>query len=371
MTETNSVTGEHVTREHALAQRLTPGDHAAAMRLALQLAARGPRGENPQVGSVLVDPDGRVVAAGWHRGAGTPHAEADALSRLPHDAEPSELTAYVTLEPCRHQGRTGPCTRALLAAGIRRVVYGLADPNPAAAGGAEELRANGVDVTGGVLADEVAELLAGWLDLVRIGTGRPFVQLKWAASLDGRLAAADGSSRWITGGAARARVHEYRAAADAVLTTTGTVLADDPALTARRADGSLHEHQPRVLVLGERPLPADAAVLRHPGGVRLSGDRQLAPALARLHDEGVRTVFVEAGSQLLTALLREQLADELLVFLAPTLLGGPHTAIGDLGVTNIEAQRRLRIERVEQLGDDLLLVARPRQSRATRTEGNH
>src|SRR5690606_38461205 len=201
----------------------------AAMRRALELAERGPvTGGNPQVGCVLLDDAGRIVAEGWHRGAGTPHAEVDALSHL---TDARGLTAVVTLEPCNHTGRTGPCSEALVAAGIARVVYAVSDPGRVSAGGAARLRAGGVEVIPGVLAAEAAELLPVWLTAA--ARGRPWVTVKWASTLDGRAAAADGTSQWITGTAARQRVHEQRAASDVILVGTGTVFADDPALTAR------------------------------------------------------------------------------------------------------------------------------------------
>ncbi|WP_241988644.1 bifunctional diaminohydroxyphosphoribosylaminopyrimidine deaminase/5-amino-6-(5-phosphoribosylamino)uracil reductase RibD, partial [Cryobacterium sp. TMB3-1-2] len=206
------------------------------MRRALQLAGNGPaEGVNPRVGCVILSPAGEIIAEGWHRGAGTCHAEVDALARLdPADARGA--TAVVTLEPCNHTGRTGPCALALIDAGIGRVVYAVADPGPHSSGGGDRLRAAGIDVTGGLLADEVAAFLADWLVSARLG--RPFVTVKWASSLDGRAAAADGTSQWITGPAARRDVHERRARADAILVGTGTALADDPSLTARAADGT-------------------------------------------------------------------------------------------------------------------------------------
>ncbi|WP_241990566.1 bifunctional diaminohydroxyphosphoribosylaminopyrimidine deaminase/5-amino-6-(5-phosphoribosylamino)uracil reductase RibD, partial [Cryobacterium sp. TMB3-12] len=176
------------------------------MRRALQLAGNGPaEGVNPRVGCVILSPAGEIIAEGWHRGAGTCHAEVDALARLdPADARGA--TAVVTLEPCNHTGRTGPCALALIDAGIGRVVYAVADPGPHSSGGGDRLRAAGIDVTGGLLADEVAAFLADWLVSARLG--RPFVTVKWASSLDGRAAAADGTSQWITGPAARRDVHE-------------------------------------------------------------------------------------------------------------------------------------------------------------------
>lgn len=334
----------------------TPYD--AAMRRAFELALQGPvTGGNPQVGAVLVDAAGTVVAEGWHRGAGTPHAEVDALGKV---ADARGLTAVVTLEPCNHTGRTGPCSLALLEAGIERVVYAMSDPDPHAAGGGKRLREGGVEVVDGVLADEAERLMHVWLTTVR--RGRPWVTVKWASTLDGRVAAADGTSQWITGTAARQRVHEQRAASDAILTGTGTVLADDPSLTARGDGGELLPHQPVPVVVGARAIPADAALRRHPAGLIETGSRDLGTVLAGLYGRGIRRVLVEAGPQLVTALVAGGFADEFAVYLAPALLGGDRLAIGDLGIPTLSQARRLHIEGVEQLGDDLLITATPKES---------
>ena len=335
----------------------------SAMRRALQLAGNGPaEGVNPRVGCVILSPAGEIIAEGWHRGAGTCHAEVDALAQL-DPAAAHGATAVVTLEPCNHTGRTGPCAQALIDAGIGRVVYAVADPGPHSSGGGDRLRAAGIDVTGGLLADEVAAFLADWLVSARLG--RPFVTVKWASSLDGRAAAADGSSRWITGPAARQDVHERRGRADAILVGTGTALADDPSLTARAADGSLLPHQPRPVVVGRRPVPADAAVHRHPLTPWFLAGQDVAALLRELHERGIRRVFVEGGPTLASAFVRAGLVDEYLVYLAPTLLGGDRLALGDIGVTGIDAQRRLRIEELRHFGDDLLLVARPADTDTT------
>lgn len=338
----------------------------SAMRRALALASRGPAvGDNPQVGCVLLDADGAVVAEGWHRGAGTAHAEVDALAQL---ADARGLTAVVTLEPCNHTGRTGPCAQALIDAGVARVVYALDDPNPVAGGGADRLRAAGIAVHGGVLAAEAEELLRPWLTSVRLG--RPFVTVKWASSLDGRAAAADGTSQWITGTAARQRVHEQRAAHDAIAVGTGTVLADDPTLTARGDGGELLPHQPIPVVFGTTPVPPGARLREHPAGLIELGHRDLDAGLAHLAERGIRRLYVEGGPTLASAFLRAGRADEVLVYLAPMLIGGPKVALDELGVSTMSEVHRLRIHRVETLGDDLLVVARPRGT-ASSTPGGH
>jgi diaminohydroxyphosphoribosylaminopyrimidine deaminase/5-amino-6-(5-phosphoribosylamino)uracil reductase len=337
--------------------RMTQADSTAQqalMRHALSLAAHGPvTGGNPQVGCVLVDADGTIVAEGWHRGAGTPHAEVDALSKI---ASAAGLTAVVTLEPCNHTGRTGPCSSALIAAGVTRVVYAVSDPGPHSSGGAERLRAAGVEVEPGVLAAEVEGFIHPWLVATRRGT--PWVTVKWASSLDGRAAAADGSSRWITGTAARQRVHEQRADSDAIVVGTGTVLADDPSLTARGDAGELMPHQPVAVVVGERPVPPDAKVRSHPAGLIETHSRDLEQVLRGLFGRGIRRVFVEGGPAVASALIAAGLVDEYFVYLAPTLLGGPNTAVGDIGVASIGEQRKLSITQIERLGDDILVVAR-------------
>ena len=338
---------------------MTPAEAGRAyetlMRRALTLAARGPAtGVNPQVGCVLVDADRGVIAEGWHRGAGTPHAEVDALSRA---AGTAGLTAIVTLEPCNHQGLTGPCSEALISAGVERVVYSVSDPGEHSGGGAERLREAGVVVESGVLADEASEAMRVWLTAERLR--RPFVTLKWASSLDGRSAATDGSSRWITGTAARQRVHEQRERSDAIVVGTGTVLADDPSLTARGDAGELMPHQPIPVVIGERAIPGGALVLRHPQTPIITGTRDLPTILAELFARGIRHAFVEGGPTLASAFVTAGLVDEYLVYLAPVLFGGERLALTDIGVGTIGDARRLSIDRVERLGDDLLVVARP------------
>jgi len=328
-----------------------------AMRRALSLAVRGPAtGVNPRVGCVILSPAGEVIAEGWHRGAGTPHAEVDALSRLTRPEDARGATAVVTLEPCNHTGLTGPCSEALIAAGIGRVVYALPDPGEVSSGGAERLREAGVEVDGGVLADDAEALLHVWLTSTRLG--RPFVTLKWASGFDGRAAAPDGTSQWITGTASRQRVHEQRAASDAIVVGTGTVLSDDPSLTARGDAGELLDHQPIPVVIGERAIPRDAKLFTHPRGAIETGSRDLPSVLSALFERGIRHIFVEGGPTLASAFVAAGLVDEYLIYLAPVLIGGDRLAIGDIGVATIGGAKRLRIESLERLGDDILVIAR-------------
>lgn len=351
-----------------------------AMRRALALAARGPEADrNPRVGCVLLTPDGRIVAEGWHRGSGTVHAEIDALAQLPDSwrRRAADLTAVVTLEPCTHTGQTGPCSDALSEAGIGAVAFALGDPGSTSGGGGAALRARGMTVRGGVLEAEGRRLLGSWLARQpdadpRPASGappahRPRVVVKWAQTLDGRTAAADGSSRWITGAAARADVHRRRADADAILVGTGTLLADDPSLTARDEAGALlvpPEEQPIPVVLGRRPIPATARLHQHPalvargidGPIRLAGDA-LRADLEQLYARGVRRLFVEGGPAVVSSLLARGLADEVLVYLAPALLGGPRVAITEIGCASIDQLLRLERVRTHRLGEDLLVHA--------------
>ncbi|GAB3882897.1 bifunctional diaminohydroxyphosphoribosylaminopyrimidine deaminase/5-amino-6-(5-phosphoribosylamino)uracil reductase RibD [Terrabacter terrigena] len=335
------------------------GDSTAPgwMRRALQLAASGPWPDpNPRVGCVVVGPDGSVVGEGHHHGAGSPHAEIEALEVAGEGARGA--TAYVTLEPCSHTGRTGPCTEALIDAGVSRVVFAQSDPNPDAAGGAERLHAAGVHVTGGVLADEAEALNARWARTVALG--RPLVTWKLATTLDGRSAAADGTSQWITGEAARADVHVLRASRDAVLVGTGTVIADDPRLTVRTPDGRLAADQPLRAVMGLRPVPPDARVRAAPGEVVRLETRDPRAALDSLWHRGVRDVWLEGGPTLAAAFLRAGLVDDVYAYVAPALLGGGRPAVADLGVGSIGDAHRLDLDEVVVVGNDVRIHAVPR-----------
>lgn len=325
-----------------------------AMTRALELATRGPRGANPQVGAVILSPAGEIIAEGWHHGAGTAHAEVDALSKLTGDAARGAI-AVVTLEPCNHTGRTGPCALALIEAGVSRVIYALDDPGAMSGGGAERLRGAGVEVEAGEQADDARSLISDWLTARRLG--RPHVTVKWAQSLDGRAAAADGSSQWITGPDARADVHRRRAEADAIIIGTGTVLTDDPALTARDGD-ALYEHQPIPVVIGARETPADAALRRHPNESVFYPTRDLHSVVADLHERGIQRAFIEGGPTLASAFIAAGLADRVLAYIAPVLLGGRRLALTDIGVPTIDAARRLTVEEWVPLGADMLAIAR-------------
>jgi diaminohydroxyphosphoribosylaminopyrimidine deaminase / 5-amino-6-(5-phosphoribosylamino)uracil reductase len=307
----------------------------AAMTRALALAASPgvPLGPNPRVGCVLLDGTGATVAEGFHRGAGTPHAEADALARAGSRA--AGTTAVVTLEPCAHTGRTGPCAVALREAGVLRVVFAQPDPNPVAAGGAALLREAGVEVESGLMLDDAFALNAVWTFAVE--HGRPFVTWKFATTLDGRSAAADGTSRWVSSRAARLDTHRLRGLCDAMVVGTGTVAVDDPQLTVRDADDRPlpRERQPLRVVVGERDLPATRRVFDDQAETVQLRTRDPRAVLAELFARDRQHAFLEGGPTLAAAFLRAGLVDEIVTYVAPVLLGAGLPAVGDLGITTI------------------------------------
>lgn len=342
---------------------------ASAMQRAITLAQRGPADDlNPQVGCVILEATGQAVAEGYHAGAGTDHAEVAALKQLDPRLNPAALTAVVTLEPCNHTGKTPPCADALHTAGIGTIVYGQPDIGPNSSGGATKLFAHGHRVIGGIASKATANLLAGWHH--RTGQTRNRVIAKWAQSFDGRLAAADGTSQWITSAKARRHVHIQRGLADLIVTTTSTVASDNPSLTARDEQRDLlvpPEDQPLPVIFGESDVDTDAAIHQHPAlaphgrkrAPQLPG-RNLAAEVASLAELVGRPprIFVEAGPQFITAILATQLADELLVYTAPRLLGGPHHAVGDLGVTNLAESHNFVFSSIHHLDTDTVSTLR-------------
>lgn len=352
------------------------------MRRAVELALRGLGGTspNPIVGAVILGPDGRTEGEGYHHRAGEPHAELLALNDAGERARGA--TAVVTLEPCAHTGSTGPCVQALLRAGVARVVYAVADPNSVAAGGGRELAAAGVSVEGGVGAAAAERANEAWLTATRLG--RPHVTWKFGASLDGRVAAADGSSRWVTGTASRADAHLLRAQADAVLVGSGTLRADDPQLAVR--DAPLLRPRPplRVVLDTEARIRPGARVLdaAAPTLVAVAEDASVDPAvagaaeilrlpraphgvnldalLAALREREVVSVLLEGGPTLAGSFLAAGLLDRVVGYLAPVLIGaGGRPALDGWGAATIGDVRRLRIDEVGTLGPDIKVVARP------------
>jgi len=352
------------------------------MAQALRLAERGAytTRPNPMVGCVVARGD-RVVGQGWHQRAGGPHAEVFALREA--GAQARGATAYVTLEPCAHHGRTPPCALALIEAGVARVVAAMRDPFPQVNGGGFDLlRGAGIAVQSGLMDAQARELNRGFLS--RVERGRPWLRLKYGMSLDGRTAMADGESKWITGAAARADVQRWRARAGAILTGAGTVLADDPALTVR-LDGEADVVPPLRVVLDPALRALGPAKLREGGAPTLylhapdavapaldgdaafaavaradGGGLDLHAVLALLAGRGINEVQVEAGAVLGSAWLRAGLVDELLLYQAPVLLGDTaRPLLAGLGIDRMAQRLPLRWHDVRQVGTDLRLLLRP------------
>jgi diaminohydroxyphosphoribosylaminopyrimidine deaminase/5-amino-6-(5-phosphoribosylamino)uracil reductase len=346
----------------------------AMMQRALALAGKGlyTTTPNPRVGCVLTQGEA-IVGEGWHERAGGPHAEAAALEAA--GARAADATAYVTLEPCNHYGRTPPCAEKLVQANVRRVVAAMRDPNPKAAHGGDALARAGIAFEHGLLEAEALELNIGFVS--RMTRARPWVRMKIAATLDGRTALADGTSQWITGAEARRDGHRWRARACAVLTGIGTVRADDPRLTVRDVDTP---RQPlRVIVDSRLETPPAARILEGgnvlifaakagaaPGDAEVvvlpnkSQKVELPRMLEELARRGVNELHVEAGFRLNGSLVREGCVDEFLIYLNPSLLGDSAQGMVDLpGLAALDERRRLRILSVERLGEDLRILARP------------
>jgi len=353
------------------------------MGRALALARRGlyTTTPNPRVGCVVVK-DGAVVGEGWHEKAGLPHAEILALAQAGERARGATL--YINLEPCSRYGRTPPCADAVIGAGVARVVAAMQDPNPLVAGsGFAKLRAAGVGVEQGLMEDEARALNIGFVS--RMTRGLPWVRMKIAASLDGRTALANGKSQWITGEAARRDGHAWRARACAILTGIGTVKDDDPRLTVRDADtprqplkvlidsrlevdpGARIFEDGTVLVVAAREDRAKADALRERGAEVIcipnaQGKTELASVMRELGRRGVNELHVEAGTRLNGSLLREGCVDELLVYLAPALIGDTGRGMFALPeLTALDQVVRLEMRAVERIGDDLRVLARVRR----------
>ena len=321
-----------------------------AMQRAIVLAQAAPSTHpNPRVGALVLDADGAVVAAGIHRGPGLPHAEVEALTEAGSRA--SGGTMVVTLEPCNHTGRTGPCTAALLTAQVARVVFAQVDPNPRASGGAAALQAAGVDVEGDVLAPEARDINLLWS--LAMERERPFVTWKVAATVDGRVAAADGTSRWITGSTARREVHRLRAAADAVMVGTTTVLIDDPQLTARDDHGELVASQPLRVVVGMREMPSTFRIFDDAAPTVQLRTHDPKAVLQQLFERDVHHVLLEGGPTLAAAFIEAQLVDRVIGYVAPALLGDGPSLVSSLAVTTISDACALHFDQVGMAGDDI------------------
>ena len=361
------------------------------MARALELARRGrfTTTPNPNVGCVIVR-DGEIVGEGWHQRAGEPHAEVHALRMAGEKA--AGATAYVTLEPCSHHGRTPPCCDALIAAGVTRVVAAMQDPNPQVAGrGLYRLQQAGIAVSHGVMMDDADALNRGFLKRMR--TGFPWIQLKLGASLDGRTAMASGESQWITSAAARRDVQRFRAQSSAILSTSATVLADDPSLTVRWSElngdvqAMLDENQlrqpVRVIIDSQQRITPQHRLIAQPGEtwlMRSEPDRQVWPAgvsqiavpargeqldlvamMMLLGKRHINNVWVEAGAGLAGALLQAGLVDELIVYMAPKLLGNAARGLCELpGLEQLAAAPALNFSDVRLVGEDLRLTLTPR-----------
>jgi diaminohydroxyphosphoribosylaminopyrimidine deaminase/5-amino-6-(5-phosphoribosylamino)uracil reductase len=323
------------------------------MRRAIELARRGFPAPNPHVGCVIVA-GGAVVGEGWHEYAGAPHAEAMALAEAGDRARGA--TVYVTLEPCNHQGRRGPCSVALLDAGVARVVYACPDPNPRAVGGAERLRQAGVQVECGLLRDE-AEAVAGQFHFAHRAK-RPLIVAKVACSMDGRVALPDGASKWITGPEARHEGHRLRAELGAVLVGRGTVQADDPRLTAR-IDGVVNQPVRIVLDPNARLTGSETVFGTEAETIHVTGLIDLPALVASLYARDVTGVLIEGGPTTLSHFMRAGLVDRLEIFMAPKILGAGAPWLNDIGMSAIPEEAPFRFDSVRQVGTDLWVTATP------------
>jgi len=354
----------------------------AFMSRALELAALGKYSAkpNPCVGCVIVQ-DNQIIAEGWHQKAGEPHAEIHALTQAGDSAK--NATVYVTLEPCSHQGKTPPCSNALIEAGVSRVVVAMQDPNPLVSGqGIAKIQAAGIDVSVGLLEEQAVALNTSFAH--KMMTGKPYVMSKVAMSLDGKTAMASGESQWITGAEAREDVHRLRALSDVVLTGVGTVLADNPQLTARDGLGDLHVQQPRIVVLDSRlKTPLDAVVLAGNMTTILtcSDNDQAKQALVKagclvaviaadengqvdiqavqnwLNEQPINSVMIEAGALLNGACLQAGMVDELIVYMAPSALGADaRGAFAMPTISQLSDRIQLKYSKMDTLGDDIKLT---------------
>jgi len=319
----------------------------AAMAHAIECArlGLGKTFPNPIVGAVITTATGEFISEGFHQGGD--HAEVIALNATKEI--PAGSILYVTLEPCNHQGKTPPCVDAIVKSGIKKVVYAVSDPNPAAAGGAERLRAAGIEVQSGIGEEEARLINRAWLTKMELG--RPHITWKIASTMDGKVAASDGSSKWITGEFARTDVAQMRSQVDAIVTSTSTVIADDPLMTSKGFG-----KDPVRIVMGTTEIKAGAQIFNDLAETVLVKSRNLKELITLANERGFNQLLIESGPTFGTALLRENLIDEIVLFQAPTLFGSGTPAIGDLGITNISGRLDFEISDVEMFGSDLKLT---------------
>lgn len=342
---------------------LTEQQLSAALDTALETARRGHRGANPLVGACVLDASGSLITTGFHAGAGNPHAEIEALRRLGRISRQraSELTMVVTLEPCNHTGRTGPCSHAIAQAGIGRVHYAMADPTAAASGGADYLRQAGVEVSQAQAGTALQELNHRWLRAKK--QSRPFITVKTAQSLDGRVNAPDGSSQWITSAESRVHAHGLRSRVDAIVVGTNTVVHDNPRLNARTKDGAALQKQPHRLVMGLRELPTGLALEfdEHFEQVRTRDVHELVRRAAEL---GYGHLLIEGGSTIASAFISADLADEIYCYQAPLIIGAGDSSVNIAGTQTLGDARQYRLdaystETLGRLGPDVMMHLEP------------
>ena len=329
-------------------------NHLAFMQRAIALSenALGRTAPNPIVGAVIIGTDGSVIAEGFHdRAASDDHAEVVALKIAGEKAR--SATMYVTLEPCNHTGTTAPCTQAIIDAGIKSVIYAVSDPNPVAAGGAAVLKAAGVEVIAGVGTDEVTHSNRAWL--TKIIKGRPFITWKVAATLDGKVAAADGTSKWITNEASRDDVQKVRRSVDAIMVGSQTVIADNPHLVPH--DGGATKNPVRI-VCGTQELPKGANVFNDVAPTKVIASKDLGVIASELLALGINHILLESGPTLATAMLQAGMLDELMMYQSSSLLGTGKNFVADLGVLSIDNAIRMQRISTETFDDDVKSVYR-------------
>lgn len=333
----------------------------AALSTALETAGRGHRGANPLVGACILDDEGNLIATGYHLGAGHPHAEVDALRRLGKidPAAAKKLTMVVTLEPCNHTGRTGPCAAAIANAGIGSVYYAVSD-NTAASGGAKYLRGRGIPTT--QFADDAGARALNHRWFLSKEQARPFITVKLAQSLDARINAPDGTSQWITSAESRNHAHGLRARVDGILIGTNTAVIDNPRLSARTRDGQLHSKQPYRLVMGQRELPGNLALAEGEDWEQIA-THDVHAVIDRANELGLGHLLIEGGATVASAFIEADLADELYCYQAPLLIGAGSSSV-NLPTTTLSQAHRYRLdtasnESLARLGDDIMLHLEP------------